>query len=171
MEDMAYKHCKPLLETQCRFWPAAETAAGNRAGDELRSSAALPEPGGRQRSGRSWIGRGARERKTQRWQMADKLRSGKTSREGHWDVRSASGLQHFQPSSSSRSVKNSTIRKVELGGMGSKSTSLPSLHSKYGGLGKSLVEAQGMTISPDFIQIGLGLVQGEDQSFRILPCQ
>lgn len=140
MEDMAYKHCKPLLETQCRFWPAAETAAGNRANDELRSSAALPEPGERQRSGRSWIGRGARERKTQRWQMADKLRSGKTSREGHWDVRSASGLQHFQPSSSSRSVKNSTIRKVELGGMGSKSTSLPSLHSKYGGLGKSLVE-------------------------------
>lgn len=135
MEDMAYKHCKPLLETQCRFWPAAETAAGgSRAlGDALRGAGA-PEPEGRQR----WLGRGARERKTQRWQMAEKLRGKSREQVGHWDVRSASGLQHFQASSSS--VKNSTIRKVELGGMGSKSTSLPSLHSKYGGMGKSLLE-------------------------------
>ena len=152
MEDMAYKHCKPLLETQCRFWPAAETAAGgSRAlGDALRGAGA-PEPEGRQR----WLGRGARERKTQRWQMAEKLRGKSREQVGHWDVRSASGLQHFQASSSS--VKNSTIRKVELGGMGSKSTSLPSLHSKYGGMGKSLLEAQGMRFSIGFIQIGLGL--------------
>lgn len=138
MEDMTGT---PLLETQCRFWPAAETAAGGTWRDVPRSEG--PERQSK-RSERSWIGRGARERKNQRLGFVEKLKATKGAAAapghpaGHWDVKSTSTLQHFRPGSSSRSVKT---RKVELG-MGPKSTSLPSLHSKHGGMGKHHIEVR-----------------------------
>lgn len=155
MEDMT---STPLLETQCRFWPAAETAAGS-------TWRAVGDGGPERQSKRSWIGRGARERKTQRLGFAEKLKATKgqgTPSAPHWDVKSTSTLQHFRPGSSSRSVK--TTRKVELGGMGPKSTSLPSLHSKHGGLGKSHIEAWPKTSTG-----GLASVGYRDSSLRMVP--
>ncbi|CAJ1409660.1 unnamed protein product [Effrenium voratum] len=112
-EDMT---TKPLLETQCRFWQVADKAAGK-----------VPECRGEPRqsdSKQSWIARGARERRPQRWGLAERLRRPEPA-VSQWDVMS-SGLKHFSAAQK--------VQKVELGL--TKSTSLPSLHSKHGGFGK-----------------------------------
>ena len=127
MEDMT---TKPLLDTQCRFWQVADTAAGRGVEQNIATNSELAAD----RSKQSWIVRAAKERKCQRWGLGEKLRQGHDDlNNGKWDIRSSTNLKHFRPTTASKCVK--TVKPSMQIGLG-KSTSLPSLHSKHGGFGK-----------------------------------
>jgi len=126
-----------LLETQCKFWQMADVAAGKAP---LKTLDPLPskDEGSRKLT---WISRGARERKPQRWGLAERLRQevGATDEVGgRWDVGRTSGL--IKPSvpppalKSMKSLKPKVQKQVHLGGLGG-SASAPSLHSRHGGFG------------------------------------
>ena len=141
-EDVT-KSSAALLETQCKFWQVADIAAGKSKLEPL-ASADISKSHSQASSKQSWIVRGARERKPQRWTLAERFRQ-EVAVEGacnQWDVRRTSSLLKPALPSALKSCKPSKAavqKHVQLSGLGEKSLSAPSLHSRHGGCGKEPV--------------------------------
>lgn len=141
-EDIT-KNSAALLETQCKFWHVADVAAGksktnleplsaqDSSKGQTPAKALHPKPD-------TWIVRGARERKPQRWTLAERFRQEVSdSASNQWDVRRTSSLiKPALPSALKNSKSSKVLKHVQLSGLGEKSVSAPSLHSRYGGCGK-----------------------------------
>eukprot|EP00439_Symbiodinium_sp_Y106_P028770 s6320_g3.t1 len=143
-EDIT-KNSAALLETQCKFWHVADVAAGksktnldplsaqDSSKGQTQAKALHPKPD-------TWIVRGARERKPQRWTLAERFRQEVSdSASNQWDVRRTSSLiKPALPSALKNSKSSKVLKHVQLSGLGEKSVSAPSLHTRYGGCGKDL---------------------------------
>ena len=134
-EDIT-KSSAALLETQCKFWQVADIAAGKaKATLDPLLAQDLTKGQVQTNSKQSWIVRGARERKPQRWTLAERFRQEVAeSACNQWDVRRTSSLTKPMLPPALKSSKGQSVQKHVQLGLG-KSLSAPSLHSRHGGIG------------------------------------